>query len=447
MSRPSKPRPPPPPPPPALRPPSAALDTPARPGPGDGLARARALEHTGDHARAAALRLEYAHTLCGTAQRIALLREGAARHTGATEEGRSLHQALAETLLRHAEFMEDGAPRRAILMEAARALEEADQGAIAGEIYERLHMLRRAAVAYERAGAVTQLEYVLGLIDQIEHIEATLQRAGDEIDVALREGRRFLAHSLLQEHLHDVRITRGPLAHSGAPLLRAALARVLADLGSALPRGQRLDLRWGPGQVTRVVLRSDLRLGRSPDVEINLAGASLSREHAALRLEAIAASGSLGADEVELAVALVDLGSRAGTFWRGEALAPGEPVALEGPGELALGLSAARIEVHPLPRERGELGALLRPLGPGAAAHPWTLYLPGGGPLWLAPDRPIPATLELRPPFIAVRIAAGIRAQLGQEPLGPGASIEVLHGDRLHLDLPDGRLTLEISMT
>ncbi|WAS89850.1 FHA domain-containing protein [Nannocystis punicea] len=447
MSRPSKPRPPPPPPPPALRPPAAALDTPARPGPGDGLARARALEHTGDHARAAALRLEYAHTLCGTAQRIALLREGAARHSGATEEGRSLHQALAETLLRHAEFMEDGAPRRAILMEAARALEEADQGAIAGEIYERLHMLRRAAVAYERAGAVTQLEYVLGLIDRIEHAETVLQRASDEIDAALREGRRFFAHGLLQEHLQDARTTRGPLAHSGAPLLRAALARVQADLGVALPRGQRVDLRWGTGQVTRVVLRADLRLGRSPDVELSLGGASLSREHAVLRLEAIAAAlGGAGTDEVELAVALVDLGSRAGTFWRGEALAPGEPLALEGPGELALGLSAARLEVHPLPRERGELGALLRPLGQGPPAAPWTLYLPGGGPLWLAPDRPIPAVLELRPPFIAVRIAAGVRAQLGQEPLGPGASIELLHGDRLHLDLPDGRLTLEISM-
>ncbi|WP_434416103.1 FHA domain-containing protein [Nannocystis pusilla] len=189
--------------------------------------------------------------------------------------------------------------------------------------------------------------------------------------------------------------------------------------------------------------------GARPTFELSLGGASLSREHAALRLEAIAAaagSSAHGLDEVELAVALVDLGSRAGTFWRGETLAPGEPVALEGPGELTLGLSAARIEVHPLPRERGELGALLRPQGQGAAS-PWTLYLPGGGPLWLAPDRPIPAVLELRPPFIAVRIAAGVRAQLGQEPLGPGASIELLHGDRLHLDLPDGRLTLEISMT
>lgn len=404
----------------------------------EGLARARVLEHTGDHARAAALRLEYAHTLCGTAQRIALLREGCARHSGATEEGRSLHQALAETLLRHAEFMEDGAPRRAILMEAARALEEADQGAIAGEIYERLHMLRRAAVAYERAGAVNQLEYVLGLIEQIESLEQTLQRVQGEIEVAVREGRRELAFGLLQEHLGDARTAaRGPLAHSGAPVLRANLAQTHATLAAALPHGQHIDLRWGTGQVTRVFVRPELRLGRAPDVELSLAGAALSREHVALRL------GPTPGPVPELAVCLVDLGARAGSFWRGEALEPGDPLALEGPGELALGLSAARVEIHPLPRERGELGALLRPHG----APAWTLYLPGGGPLWLAPDRPIPASLELRPPFLALQVAPGVRSHLGAEPLGPGASVELLFGDRLHLDLPGGRLTLEVART
>lgn len=395
------------------------------------------LEHTGDHARAAALRLEYAHTLCGTAQRIALLREGCARHSGATEEGRSLHQALAETLLRHAEFMEDGAPRRAILMEAARALEEADQGHLAGEIYERLNMLRRAAIAYERAGAVSQLEYVLGLIEQIEQTEAGLLRVRDDVEAAVREGRRQLALSLLQDHLQDQRSARGPLSASGVPVLRAALSQTLASLSSALPRGEHVILRWGAG-CTRVFLRPELRLGRAPDVELSLAGAALSREHLLLRLDPTDDASP------ELAASLVDLGSRAGSFWRGEPLSPGEPLALEGPGELALGLSGARVEVHPLPRERGELGALLRPVGAGANA-PWTLYLPGGGPLWLAPDRPIPATLELRPPFIALQVAPGVRAHLGPEPLGPGAAIELLLGDRVHLELPAGRLTLELA--
>lgn len=435
MSRPSKPRP------PAPGPDLPARVLPARGLPARasgeseaGLARVRVLEHTGDHARAAALRLEYAHTLCGTAQRIALLREGCARHSGATEEGRSLHQALAETLLRHAEFMEDGAPRRAILTEAARALEEADQGTIAGEIYERLHMLRRAANAYERAGAVSQLEYVLGLIEQIERAESDLQRAQGEVDAALRAGRRQLARDLLHEHLHDPRGSRGPLQHSGTPVLRAALAQTLAGIEARLPRGHHIDLRDGTGQVTRVYLRRELRLGRAPDVELSLSGASLSREHLALRLH------PQDGPAPELAVALVDLGSRAGSFWRDEALEPGEALALEGPGELGLGLSAARVEVHPLPRERGELGALLRPVGAAA----WTLYLPGGGPLWLAPDRPIPALLEPRGAFIGLQVAPGVRASLGAEPLGPGADLELLHGDRVHLDLPEGRLSLEV---
>lgn len=440
MSRPIKPRPPPGGPPPPLRPPGL----PAPPGnlpvraseaAAEGLGRARVLEHTGDHARAAALRLEYAHTLCGTAQRIALLRESAARHSGASEEGRSLHQALAETLLRHAEFMEDGAPRRAILMEAARALEEADQGALAGEIYERLHMLRRAARAYERAGAVTQLEYVLGLIERIEQAESTLQRARDEIDAALREGRRRLAHDLLLEHVHDQRPELGPLAQSGAPLLRSGMVHKLAALTGAMPRGGHVDLRWGPGGLTRVFLRPEFRIGRSPDAELSVAGAALSREHSALRL--LPTPGP----EPELAVCLVDLGSRAGSFWRGEALEPGEALPLTEPGELALGLSAARVEIHPLPRETGELGALLRPAG----APAWSLYLPGGGPLWLAPGRPLPVRVDLQPPFVALQVAPGIRASLGGEPLGAGAGVELLIGDRLHLELPGGRVTLEVS--
>lgn len=417
-----------------------------RPGPGnlpvrvvptapDGITRVRVLEHTGDHARAAALRLEYAHTLCGTAQRIALLREGCARHSGATEEGRSLHQALAEALLRHAEFMEDGAPRRAILTEAARALEEADQGALAGEIYERLHMLRRAASAYERAGAVTQLEYVLGLIEQIERLESDLERVASEVDSAMRAGRRQLARDLLLEHSPEPPpLARAALRQGSAAVLRAALTQKLGALDARIPRGEHLDLRHGSGQVTRVFLRRELRIGRSPDVELSLTGASLSREHVALRLHA-----QEGPDP-ELAVCLVDLGARAGTFWRDEPLLPGEPLAVEGPGELGLGAAAGRVELHPLPRERGELGALLRPFGAAA----WTLYLPGGGPLWLAPDLPIPAVLTPRPPFLVLQIAAGVRAALGGEPLGPGADIELLRGDRVHLDLPEGRLTLEI---
>jgi hypothetical protein len=398
------------------------------------LGRARVLEHTGDHAQAAALRLEYAHTLCGTVQRIAMLREGCARNSGATEEGRALHQALAETLLRHAEFMEDGAPRRAILMEAARALEEADQGAVAGEIYERLGMLRRAARAYERAGAITQLEYVLGLLDRHEQIDQSIQAALQNVDGALRGGSRLLALSLLQEHLYHHRAGFAPTQGPGA-VARAGLVQRHGSLEAALPRGSRLCLRW-PGGTTRLLLGPQLRIGRAPDVELSLPGAGLSREHVALRIEA----GAQG-----LAIAAVDLGSKAGSFWQGEALEPGEPLPLLEPGELGLGFGAA-VRVHPLPRAGGDtpveaVGALLRA---PAATNEWSLFLPQGGPLWLDPEHPLPVRVDLRPPFVGLQIAPGIAAHLGGEPLGPGASLELLIGDRLHLALPGGRLTLEV---
>jgi tetratricopeptide (TPR) repeat protein len=387
------------------------------------------LEHGGEHAQAAALRLEYAHTLCGTVQRIAMLREGCARNSGATEEGRALHQALAEALLRHAEFMEDGAPRRAILMEAARALEEADQGAVAGEIYERLGMLRRAARAYEKAGAVTQLEYTLGLLERHEQIEAEMQGALQSVDAALRAGRRMLAYYQLQEAVHDQR----PMLAAGPALTtRAGFVQRLQAIGAALPRGPRLTLRWSGGSVA-LLLAPRLRVGRSPEIELPLAGASLSREHVELR------AAPTGGEAPELAIAAVDLGSRAGSFWAGEPLEAGEPRELDAPGELGLGLGAA-VEVHPLRRDQGELGALVRPRGtPG-----WTLFLPGGGPLWLTPDRPLPVRVDLRAPFVALQVAPGVHAHLGGEPLGTGANVELLLGDRLHLALPEGRLTLEV---
>ena len=377
------------------------------------------------------MRLEYAHTLCGTVQRIAMLREGCARNSGATEEGRALHQALAETLLRHAEFMEDGAPRRAILMEAARALEEADQGAVAGEIYERLGMLRRAARAYERAGAITQLEYVLGLLDRHEQIDQALQSALQAVDSALREGSRLLAHGLLHEHLYQQRHTHGPAIGPGSSA-RGGLVQRLSNLEAALPHGPRLCLRW-QGHSTRILILPQLRVGRAPDVELSLPGAGLSREHVLLRVEA----GPQG-----LAIAALDLGSKAGSFWRGEALEPGEPQILDEPGELGLGFGAG-VQVHPL-REASEphgiVGAMLRAQG----ASDWLLFLPQGGPLWLDPAHPLPARIDLRHPFIGLQIAPGVAAHLGNEPLGQGASLELIVGDRLHLALPEGRLTLEV---
>ena len=120
-------------------------------------------------------------------------------------------------------------------------------------------------------------------------------------------------------------------------------------------------------------------------------------------------------------------------------LQPGEPLELSEPGEIGLGFGSS-VRVHPL-REPGELGALLQT--PGAPDR-WLLFLPSGGPVWLDPQHPLPVRVDLRPPFVGVQMAPGIAAHLGGEPLGPGASVELLIGDRLHLTLPTGRLTLEV---
>jgi len=77
-------------------------------------------------------------------------------------------------------------------------------------------------------------------------------------------------------------------------------------------------------------------------------------------------------------------------------------------------------------------------------ANAWTLFVPEGGPLWLDPGHALPVRVDLRPPFIGLQLAPGIAANLGSQPLGPGAGIELLIGDRLHLNLPEGRMTLEV---
>jgi len=236
----------------------------------------------------------------------------------------------------------------------------------------------------------------------------------------------------LQEHLHD---RRSGLGQGPAAAARTGLVARLAALEAALPRGPHLGLRWSGG-TTRLQLGPQLRIGRAPDVELPLGGTALSREHVALRPIM-----TPGVDT--LAIAAVDLGSRAGSFWAGEPLEPGEPLPIEGPGELGLGFGAS-VTVRPLhdPARAGaqELGVLLQPRGVAA----WTLFLPEGGPLWLDPDHALPVRVDVRPPFIGLQLAPGIAAHLGGHPLGSGAGLELLIGDRLHLGLPQGRVTLEV---
>lgn len=374
---------------------------------------ARVFEYSGEHAQAALLRMEHARTVGDADERLDVLREGCARNPGNTVEGRALHQTLAEALLHRATSERDPSRRRSFELEAARGLEEADRGAEAGELYEQLGLLDRAAHAFERAGEIVKLELVLEVLERRERAEAEASELLDEIDQAVADGRRRHAHVLLIEHIGR----RERLGRTGQP----ALARRLGDLESARPRPLRVELGWNDGRVTSVSGRSRFVLGRSPDAELTLPGARLSRHHVELSLDA--------SDPAGPRLMATDLGSKVGTFWDGDPLEPGEPQPLTEPGELGLGMSAT-IDVDPLHGHDGEpAGALLRAGGRG----PWYLFLPQGGPLVLAPGIRVPARVLFDRGWVVLDLASGVEADLGHHRLASGASLELLVGDRVGL--------------
>jgi hypothetical protein len=392
---------------------------------GELLEAARVFEYAGEHGQAALLRLEIARTLRDRGERLDVLREGCARNPGTSPEGRLLHLALAEALLGESESTSDPAAQRALQLEAARALEEAEEGARAGELYEALGLLGRAAAAYERGGEIARLEVVLAVLDRRERREAETRAIENEVDDAVAEGRRAQAHALLVEHV------RGRERHGRPP--ESGLAARLRRIEQAMVRGDRLDLRWGTARITAIRGAATFRIGRAPDAQMVLANAILSRHHVELRLDA---SGE------RPRITLLDLGSKSGTFWNGEALAPGEPFVLDGEGELGLG-SATVLDVTPILAPDGShRGAVVRPRHQRQAGAHQHVYLPGGGPLWLTHDIVVPARVLFDRGWVVLDLGSGIRAQLGDRDLSPGAAIELSLGDRVKLR--DAPLALEV---
>ncbi len=378
-------------------------------------------EHAGEHAQAALLRIEHARTLRNPSDRLDVLREGCARNPGNTPQGRTLHLALAEMLIdeRHAE--PDAAVVRSLELEAARAFDEAGEPAHAGEMYEGLGLLRRAAAAYERGGEIARLELVLAVLERLDDSRKRERDLLREFDEAVAAGQRRFAQALLAEHdAPALPVLAAHTQHAAAAGLPPALLERRHWLQRRLIDRNRIDLAWGNNRLTAVRMSRHLEIGRSPTADITVPAPRLSREHVRLSLEAL---------DGRTRLAATDLGSKVGTFWDGEALVPGEAMPLDGPGALALGMTS-ELEVVPVEGNAGAVhGALVR----AAPDEAWVLFLPNGGPLWLAPGILVPARVQFDRGLVTFDLASGVHATLGDRPLGAGANIEFMLGDRLSL--------------
>ena len=330
---------------------------------------------------------------------------------------RPVRTALAALALTQAHTHETGSARRSLQLEAARALEEAGEAAEAGELYESLGLLDQAAAAFERGGEIAKLELVLEVLERREREESSIADLLREVDQAIETGQRRAAWMLLTDHVAQRdRLGRSP---------RPAVIRRLRFIEDHRPRAERLDIGWNHGRVTRVRTGERFRIGRAPDADLVVAGPKLSREHVELAVDVDGPTGPR--------LIATDLGSKLGSFWDGEPLLPGEPLPIEFPGPLALGMSAS-LQVHPL----APVGALLQ----AEDSTPWSLYLPQGGPLALSPDIRVPARLLFDRGWVVLDFAPGVGARLGATALTRGGAIELLVGDRV--SLIDAPLTMEV---
>ena len=240
--------------------------------------------------------------------------------------------------------------------------------------------------------------------------EAQTRELVREVDEAIAAGRRHLAWSVLVEHVRGGTELAGTRAlavrdqNTVVGSLRATappeLVTRLQQLEHALVRSDRLELAWGGAsgeRVTSVRMTDSVTIGRSPVADLSLADARVSRDHVRLSVD--------GRGERPRLVA-IDQGSRIGTFWEGEPLDPGEPMPIEEPGELGLGLGAA-LEVAPV---RGPTGNIVGGLVRSPPSERWLLFVPGGGPLWLSPEIKVPATVLVNRGLATIDLARGVGA-------------------------------------
>lgn len=385
-------------------------------------AAARLFEYVGEHEQAAALRLEHASTLGHPLDRIAILREGTSRIGGSSEQGRELHLALGRALCDTARILDPGPERRAIILEAAQSFETADLGTEAGRIYEELRMLGRAERAFRTAGAIEDYERILELVQAKHQAQEELRRISETIDEALADGRRRQAQRLLRDYLAD--------HHARGTSPEAFLARELADLEQRNTRNHRLEFACvGPDGESRVrvITGARVRIGRAPECELRVEGAAVSRHHLDLIL------GSHPENEEELCILAIDHDSKAGSFFDSAALDPGVPAALDYEADLALGI-AETWSWHPSAASHSPWG-LLGPVESSERHGPlWLLFAPDGAPLACSPAVSLPLLVRGDGEFLILEARSDTYISLNGRPLGKGARLEILRGDRLALE-------------
>jgi tetratricopeptide (TPR) repeat protein len=366
--------------------------------------RARAAEAAGDYRRAAALYAEAdlpeeaANALLFHATRVRTLDERLLAYHDALRWLPAGHPRRSEVEARIGLAVLEEAQRRGArgaeekrrLADAAERLERAGRCSDAATAWELLDRRDDVARCLEKAGEVERLEQLLDRTNAEESRERTLARLVRDHEMAMQHGARLEARAALRE---AVRVA--PDDTAVANLLRHFEDRILP------PLALRLDV---DGRRVCFVGRLPAALGRDADVVVR--GASVSRRHAEVALEA----GRL---------VVRDLDSRNGTLVRGVPIA-GE-VELSGETEIGLG-DDVTIRATPaaeracfLEVEGGLDRGLRVVLGEGA------LRLPGlpctvtftEGHATLAADAGTPLVLGAQPVALPVILLARDRLTLG----------------------------------
>ena len=377
---------------------------------GERTLAARVFEDIGEHHQAAALHLEAAADEHNLAARLELLRAGAARNRGSSAQGRALHRTLARALLMAAQSTPAGLQRRGLMFEAAHALESADEGERAGQIYEELGLMEQAAAAYENAGAIGRLEVALEVIERRRAHGRDTAELAEQIQEASRAGHRALALDMLR------RVAASADAATLSMPEGLDFRARLAALEALLPDPARVTLEVRVDGIERTqrveVLSTDVvSMGRAPDAHIPASGLGTSRQHARV-------SPSSGGG-----FTLEDLGSRAGPFVDGVPLDPDRPQRLDPRSEVALGADPPiSCVTHTSPR--GDVLELTR------GDNAW-LFAPEGGPL-LTSGVPLALDVGATGSFFTVA-AVGTDLLLNGVRRPAGCRVEVLRGDRLEV--------------